>query len=178
MAGPQGSIRYLPHGGTVTFRIEGRGTMAQSLPLRRQAEQSFAAGAAGVRIDLRDCTYMDSTFVGTLLNLKKTADRRGPHGFILLAPSTACDRILQQMGLSEILETDASATLPPEGWIELSCEVNDVSSFKRTIAQAHEELAKLPGPTGEQFQQALRCMQQADRSKPPAPAPAPSPPRD
>jgi hypothetical protein len=34
MAAPQGTVRVHQQGQTVTFRVEGRATMAQSLPLR------------------------------------------------------------------------------------------------------------------------------------------------
>ena len=43
--------------------------MAQSLPMRRHAERLIATGTDAVRVDLRDCTHADSTFLGTLLGL-------------------------------------------------------------------------------------------------------------
>lgn len=168
MAGSQGTIRYLQNTGTVTFRVAGRGTMTQGMSLRRQAEHCFACGIA-VRVDLRDCTYMDSTFIGTLLKLQMTADHRGANRFAVLAPSDACERSFEQMGLTDVLETEPAAPLPADGWVELSCEVNDLTLFKRNIEQAHEELAKLPGPAGEQFQQAVRVLKKADPA-PPSPA--------
>lgn len=157
----RGTVCFLQHDGAVTFRVEGRGTMAQSLPLRRQAEHSLENGLRQLRVDLRACTYMDSTFIGTLLKLRKSAEARGTVEFTLLAPSPACDRILQGMGLGEVFQVQPADPLPEGDWTELSCDLNDLSSFKRTIVQAHEELARLPGPAGEQFQQAVRCLENA-----------------
>src|SRR5262245_54518955 len=107
MATAQGIVRFQQQDHTVTFRVEGRGTMNQSLPMRRCAERCLENGINSVRIDLRDCTYMDSTFLGTLLTLKKfLAQRQGE--MILIAPSPSCCRILQQMGLTEVLHTQAA----------------------------------------------------------------------
>jgi len=54
---------------------------AHGMALRGYAEQAFAAGATGLRIDLRHCTYMDSTFLGTLLFLKRGGGCGGAQRF-------------------------------------------------------------------------------------------------
>jgi anti-anti-sigma regulatory factor len=171
-------VRFHAAEDVVTFRVEGRGTMRMSLPLRRCAERFLDAGTRRVRIDLRLCTYMDSTFLGTLLTLKKTLAARGLPELILIAPSVPCSRILQQMGLAEMLPIESGDTEPAAGWTELTADGDD-SSFKRNIKQAHEELASLPGPAGEQFQAVVRCMAQAEKDKRIAPpAQVPSPPKE
>jgi len=157
---PHGAIRFHQQDQTVTFRVEGRGTMNNSLPLRRCAEHFLAGGANQVRVDLRDCTYMDSTFLGTVLTIKKSLDRSGGL-LVLIAPSTACCRILQQMGLSDVLPAQADP-LPPEAtWNDVGSETADPQSFKRNVTQAHEELARLPGQAGEQFKAVTRCLADA-----------------
>jgi anti-anti-sigma factor len=163
MATAQGIVRFRQQDHTVTFRVEGRGTMNQSLPLRRCAERYLEGGITHVLIDLRDCTYMDSTFLGTLLTLKKSLTLRQGE-MTLIAPSPSCCRILQQMGLNEVLPTQAAEGEQSAGWTELGNEA-DPGSFKRNVVQAHEELANLPGPAGEQFKAVVRCMAQADKEK-------------
>jgi anti-anti-sigma factor len=173
MATAQGTVRTYQQDNTLTFRVEGRGTMTQSLPLRRCAERALETGVTRVLVDLRDCNYMDSTFLGTLLTLKKTLEKRPEGKFVLLAPSAACARILQQMGLTEMLPTEADEPPLEAVWTELMCEVEDVNSLKSNIAQAHQELASLPGPAGEQFQAVMRCLSGAEKPTPP-PATRPS----
>ena len=168
MAKAQGTVRFHQRDQTVTFRVEGRGTMTWSLPLRRTAERLLDAGAKRVRIDLRDCTYMDSTFLGTLLTLKKAVDRAGGR-LTLLMPSPACVRILHQMGLTDVLPVQVEGADPHASWTELACETND-PAFRRNVVQAHEELAALPGPAGEQFKAVVRCMGQPEPPAPPRPA--------
>jgi anti-sigma B factor antagonist len=166
MPATQGIVRFHQQGHTVTFRVEGRGTMNQSLPMRRCAERCLETGSTHVCVDLRDCTYMDSTFLGTLLTLRKTVSQRYGSELILIAPSLPCTRILQQMGLADVFPPQAVEVNPDAVWTELANEGNDPNSFKRNVAQAHEELASLPGPAGEQFKAVVRCMAKAETEKP------------
>jgi hypothetical protein len=79
----------------VSVRIEGRATMVESPALRRLAEDALAGGAAEVRFELTACTWMDSTFMGTLLCLMRSAGR-GRGRLLLVAPrrsaSACCSR--------------------------------------------------------------------------------------
>src|SRR5262249_39760799 len=84
-------------------------------------------------------------------------------------PSPACVRILHQMGLTDVLPAQVEGADPQASWTELACETND-PAFRRNVVQAHEELAALPGPAGEQFKAVVRCMGQP---QPPAPPPPP-----
>ena len=158
MAAPQGTLRVHEHGRTVTFRVEGRGTMAQSLPLRRFAEQRLAAGADSLRVDLRDCAYMDSTFLGTLLCLKGAAERRGRGDFALVEPSPPCSRLLRQMGLDEVFPVVAGDVPAGTAWADLPGAAEDVPALKGNVEQAHRELARLDGPAAEAFRAVVRCL--------------------
>lgn len=174
MAAPQGLVRVHQQDQTVTFRVEGRATMTQSLPLRRFVERCLAGGVTAVRVDLRDCIYMDSTFLGTLLTLHGVMTRRGQGRLTLVAPSLLCDRLLQQMGLGEVFTTDPGGEPDAGPWTDLPLEAEDPNSFRRNVVQAHEELASLPGNAGEQFRQVARCIgQQPEKPAPPPGGPKP-----
>jgi anti-anti-sigma factor len=168
MAAAQGTVLYHQQDHALTVRVEGRATMTHGLPVRRLAERSLERGATHLRFDLRDCTYMDSTFLGTLLTLKKAVDRAGGR-LTLLTPSPACLRILHQMGLTDVLPAQVEGLDPQVSWTELACEAND-PAFRRNVVQAHEELAALPGPAGEQFKAVVRCMGQPEPPASPRPA--------
>src|SRR5205085_1991841 len=100
------------------------------------------------------------------LALKKTLDRTGGQ-LVLVAPSPACCRILEQMGLSDVLPAQAAPPATQVTWTELSSETTDVQSFKRNVTQAHEELANLPGQAGEQFKAVARCLAEASKADKP-----------
>ena len=163
MTAPANDVRFHQDGQTASFKVEGRGTMHQSSPLRRQAEACLLAGTLRINVDLRDCVYMDSTFLGTLLLMnKQLGERQGR--FSLVAPSQACTKLLRQMGLDDYLSEHADAVSPTTGWSELPTSVHDSQTMRSTVEQAHQELAGLPGKSGAQFEEVLRCM---NRSTPP-----------
>jgi anti-anti-sigma factor len=151
MAASQGRVRANRHDDRITFQVEGQGDMRLCPALRRFAEQGLAEGVTAVRIDLRPCTYLDSTFVGTLLRLKRAVARQGPGEFALVAPSPECCRLLHQMGLEQVLPSVAADELPADGWVELPGEAEDVRACQGDMVQAHQELARLDGPAGEPF---------------------------
>src|SRR5262249_25671159 len=113
--------------------------------------------------DLRHCTHMDSTFIGTLLQLKRTAEKDGRARFTLLSPSTPCGQLLLQMGLLRVftilsIEEDAGP------WTEL-CQEEDVAAFQGNAVEAHQELATLEGPVGETFRRVVRCLKEDPAAK-------------
>jgi anti-anti-sigma factor len=166
-----GNVRVLRLEQTVTFRVEGRGTMTHSLPLRRFAENCLAGGATTLRVDLRHCTYMDSTFLGTLLTLQGAVNRQPPARLTLISPSPACAKILHQMGLTAIFCTETADERADLPWADLPAAGADVNSVKRNVVEAHEELANLPGSAGEPFRAVVRCMAQSASTEKPAPKP-------
>ncbi|MBY0232655.1 MAG: STAS domain-containing protein [Gemmataceae bacterium] len=158
MAEMQGKVSWRADGDALTVRVEGRGTMAHGLPLQRLGERLLASGVRAVRIDLRACPYMDSTFLGTLLALNKALGRLGAGPLAIVAPTVACSKILDQMGLGEMLPVQAGTDHDPAGWHELPPDTADAPALRRNIVEAHERLAELPGPAGQQFQAVLRCL--------------------
>src|SRR4051794_8466424 len=98
----QGMLRQHQDDSAVTFQADGRATMHHGLALRRAAEQALAQGATDVCVDLRRCSYMDSTFMGTLLFLQRALARAGRGRFALVAPSAACNQLIEQMGLADV----------------------------------------------------------------------------
>lgn len=173
MTTPSNIVQFHQDGQTLAFRVVGRGTMQHSPALRQLAEEQLGTGILRISVDLRACVYMDSTFLGTLIVLNKyLADRGGK--LFLVAASAECRKLLRQMGLADYLEDQAEETSPQNGWKELPSRPADMNTFRRTVEQAHQELAKLPGEAGEQFQEVLRCMSRTS----PSPTPTPIPSRD
>ena len=151
MAAPQGIVRVYHDGEAVTFQVEGRVTLTQSLPLRRCSEQALAAGATSLRVDLRRCTYMDSTFLGALLILQRAAERRGGCRMTLVSPSAVCCRLLQQMGLLGQLPVVAEEGEPAGPCTTLAGDSEDLPALRCNVVQAHQELAHVAGPAGDPF---------------------------
>jgi anti-anti-sigma factor len=157
MAAPNGAVRVRHQDQAVTFQVLGWGTMRQSLCFRRCAEQALAAGVQSVRVDLRHCTYLDSTFLGTLVTLQRAACRLG-RKFALVCPSPGCCRLFRQVGVEDIFASEAADEPGDEGWTDLGGEREDAGEFNRNVVQAHEQLADLGGPAAEAFGQVARQL--------------------
>ncbi len=165
MAEAQGKVFYHREGDAVTLRVQGKGVMAHGHPVRKLVEGLIAGGVSSVRADLRACTYMDSTFIGTLLSINKALLARGHGPLSVLMPSDACARILQQMGIDGMLPQKAGDA-PAGEWHEIASGPADAPEARRNILEAHEVLAALPGPAGKQFEAVMRCLAQAEKAPP------------
>jgi anti-anti-sigma regulatory factor len=154
----QGSVRVYQQGPTLTFQVIGWARMHQSMPVRRLCEKGMGDGVSIVQVDLRHCSYIDSTFLGTLLLLRRNLPRRNGCRFQLISPSPECCRLFKQMGVDECLTAVSADELPGDVWTELCCEPDNVEAFNRNVVQAHQELANIGGPAGKAFEGVARCL--------------------
>jgi anti-anti-sigma factor len=136
-------------GTTVTFRVIGRVTMEHSMPLRRLAEEALAKGATCLRVDLGNCRYMDSTFIGTLLVLQRAVKSTGT--FALVTPSPECQRILERMALACLFPVVAAAKAETDFWEKADATSGDRECLKYHVCDAHEALVDVGGKTAEPF---------------------------
>src|SRR5262249_13738980 len=111
-----------------------------------------------VQVDLRHCTYMDSTFLGTLIRLQRTVHGVEDGEFSLVCPSPECRRLFQQMGVEGGFPTIETAECADQAWAEMTCGKDDVPAFQRSVVQAHQELAAVPGRCAETFREVARCL--------------------
>jgi anti-anti-sigma factor len=133
----------------LTLAVAGPATMTESPAVQQSASEEVSRGMRAVRVDLRDCTAIDSTFSGTLLALKRKLDAVGG-SLTLVSPSPKVREQLDQMGLDDFYAVDIAA--PAEGaWREVPCTPGTLEALRRLVIDAHEQLARVPGPAGRAF---------------------------
>jgi anti-anti-sigma factor len=139
-------VAWRRHDTTLEFRVEGWGTMPQSLAIRRWVENQPPPAVQTLRIDLAHCTYMDSTFIGTLIFLKRLlAKTQG--SFVLMHPSPECRQLLTKMGIARIFcivdEPAPGDNSTVGNWQTLPAEPVSPCSldFKQNVVDAHQQLA-------------------------------------
>jgi anti-anti-sigma factor len=149
-----GIIYAACEGGVATLRVCGRAQAHQCPAMRRFAEDVLSGRASEIRIDLSGCEHFDSTFLGTLLHLRRAKCQAGQAQLTLVSPSEACLQILGRMGARSLFRIDAGCcdadtqewdALPEE---EAGC--GDLE-FKRNVVQAHQELAEVDGPMRDTY---------------------------
>jgi anti-anti-sigma factor len=98
--------------------IAARGSVRASLcyalreGLLTRLEQSPDVPA--VFVDLSQCDYMDSTFIGLLVAVDKRLHKGSGGRLHVVNPSPQCLDLLRQLGLVDLLLIDALAPQPPE----------------------------------------------------------------
>jgi len=158
MASPRGVVRVHVAGVTVTFQAEGQATMHECMALKDCAEQALAEGCNVFHVDLRRCTYMDSTFMGTLLFLARAAKKAGG-AFAVVSPSACCQRLLHELVLDKLFPAVEAEEIAAGAWTELDTGPGETQRFNMHVVRAHQELAALGGPVGEKFQRVVQCFE-------------------
>jgi anti-anti-sigma regulatory factor len=147
----QGSLRIRKLDHTVTFQANGWVNMQLSPRLRQCASQCLAEGARMIEMDLRDCSGMDSTFIGTLLIMQKELKSRQLPSLRLVAPSQACQTILKRMRVGQLFAVVDQNDPTPTDWSDLPRTPDPLFNLQGTILFAHQELAALPDEAGAPF---------------------------
>jgi anti-anti-sigma regulatory factor len=162
------------------FLVIGQITCHHCLGLRQFAEEGLARGATRIQVDLRDCTYGDSTFLGTLLQLQRRCGGETRDAFRLVSPSAQFRQMLVQIGAERLFRivdhvptTDMQTT-----WQQLNDNVVRSGSlrFKQNVVEAHQELANAGGALGQRFGPLAEAVsRELDVQPTERPKPSPSP---
>jgi anti-sigma B factor antagonist len=124
----------------VFIQVAGRGTHLNSQPLRECLLEMVGRGYRHFNLDLADCTYMDSTFLGVLANVcLQVKSRLG---------TFAIPRINQRnLELFQTLGIDRFFQFTPEGAVDPACNFRSLPEDKRpknewgtTVLEAHRTL--------------------------------------
>ena len=91
------------HNGVAWLRIEGRGSFQNSCELKSYARSRLDVGDSMLLVDLEECTYMDSTFMGTLTGVACRMESEGTARLEIVNPSPRARELLENLGLDEIL---------------------------------------------------------------------------
>ena len=140
--------------------------------LKQYVEDARRRGAQKLAIDLSECKYCDSTFLGTLLQLQRAFQSLG--GMLLVRPSAEVRQILTQLA-AERLFTIVDQIPPYDHettWQQLDrhWEKEQGKAFRQTVVEAHEELAAAGGALAQRFRplaDALRAELQDSNSTAP-----------
>jgi anti-anti-sigma factor len=142
-------IRAHHEGRMLTVDVVGPATMMESTAVSDLSGEQIAHGVRTVRIDLRDCTTMDSTFTGMLLALKRQLESAGGE-LKLVSPSDRVREELEQMGVDDFYTVER-ADRDDGPWSVVVPSRARTERLKKIVIEAHDELAQLPGPAGRAF---------------------------
>ena len=129
--------------------VQGRGTLRQSPAVR-----DFVCGAMDdsldVVVDLSECEYLDSTFLGCLVILQRRG-KDSKASFSISANETKRQELLAPLHLDRFF---SFAEAPPESQgqsVPLRITHLERAEFGRHLQETHDMLAKLGGPAARIF---------------------------
>ena len=168
-------IGYASEG--LVIRVVGQGTMKES-PAFRAAALAFldSSGREGgpdrqagmVVFDTSDCTYLDSTFLGSLIGIQKACESvaGGPHRrFVIAAPESSRYKLFSTSSLDKYFEfADACPQVIGE-FESIDIDELDPEELGRHVMQAHWRLANQGGHDATAFRNvAQRLSEELDES--------------
>jgi anti-anti-sigma regulatory factor len=120
--------------------------------------QSLAAEPAPtIRIDLSACDHLDSTFLGSLVEMQRRASKAsaapGVSGlrFVVSAPPDKVKKLLSPTRLDTVLKTTAEGPQVVGQWVELPAADPASPDVMRHVMESHRRLAELGGPQQAAF---------------------------
>jgi anti-sigma B factor antagonist len=145
----------------VVVRIEGRASFQNSGCLHDFFEELLKQGKTRFVLDFKNCTSMDSTFLGVLagaaLELRKTT----PPGSLVLARASQRNlELFRNLGLHRLVTVDAGDFPMTFGQATKALECADRSELEhaRLVLQAHENLVTADEANRSKFQDVLAFL--------------------
>lgn len=142
-------VACCPHGYVVC--VAGRGTLQNATAFRDFVEHCLTNGQS-VSVAMSQCTYLDSTFLGSLVALHKQG-RRQQVGFTIVADDPTRQRLFAATMLHRVLDFRDSPPSDLSEFVELPVDACDLAQLGQILLSAHQQLAELGGPEAHRFRQ-------------------------
>jgi anti-sigma B factor antagonist len=152
------SMMVARSGQAVYVRINGPGNMKICPTLQDFARRMFVEGYRKFIVDLEDCTTMDSTFMGTLVEISSLAPPR-TESLMIINPREHCEGLLEGLGLDNVLRIKREKAELPEVELEPLPEYAVTPTERmKLIRKAHENLVGVDQRNEETFGPFLRQL--------------------
>lgn len=138
------------------IRVEGRATMKESIAAREMAARTLGADPGiSVTIDLFDCDYLDSTFLGCLVELHRNHKGR----FRTAASLEKQKKLLSPLRLDKIIPNTAERPVPVGAWVDIPVGEQERAVLLRHVMQCHRILGEHDTPMKAMFLKIADQMQ-------------------
>ncbi len=151
-----------PYDDPVIVRISGKASFLNSSPVKDLFDQLVEQGKARFVIDFKNCTGMDSTFLGILAGLGIKMMKADPPGSIVLTRlGTRNLELIQNLGLHRLLTVDTGDELETGSTgmvaVEKSPRLTEVENA-RLVLEAHENLVEIDESNKTKFQDVISFL--------------------
>jgi anti-sigma B factor antagonist len=134
----------------IIIRIVGRGTMQESPAVRAIVEHS--PGAREIVVDVTQCDYVDSTFLGCLIWTKKACEKLPGRHFAIAASHATRIKLFSTTSLDGYFDFIDACPEPLDSLTPIDVKQLDPQELGRHVMRCHQLLADMGGQHAEAFQ--------------------------
>ena len=147
------------------IRAQGHITAAVSTDLREliQSRLTRAPVPGLLAVDLSDCEYMDSTFMGLLVGFHKRYKVLTGRALTILRPSQDCIKLLTGLGILKLMTlVSGPEPVSPETWTAL--KASHLPSTE-VLLHAHKDLSEISADNEKKFSALQSVLEQQLENK-------------
>ena len=145
------------------IRLIGPATFTAAPTLLEFVDRVLENGACEISLDLGACSWMDSTFAGTLVSLLRKGNGARPVRLRLHNPSQVCLDGLARMNLDKLFSIDAVGAPDWADWEPVESSDVPKAELAEVVVRAHEVLGSAD-PGNKRFGQIADAMRKDIRS--------------
>jgi len=141
----------------VLIRVEGKGTHLNSHLLKQYLLQCLNENYRRFLVDLSQCCYMDSTFLGMLAGFGIKVKERSLPPVRVVKATERVRGMFQSLGIDHFFEI-TQETLPSGSLSELPSEGISKETKTLEILESHEKLAEISGANEVRFRDVIALL--------------------
>jgi len=146
---------------TVWVRVEGKGSFLNSTGLKEFAKEMINRGFREFAIDLKNCTVMDSTFMGTLAGVALRLRELGQGNLRVTNLNERNSDLLSNLGLDQLFIIEPRNTAPVMATeTPLAGAAPDKVTQAQTMIEAHEACVEANEANAAKFKDVLEYLKQ------------------
>ena len=152
-----GEVFLSDRDGIQHIRVKGNASFACAPPLRELAKKLAAEPFAGLKIDLEECTWMDSTFMGMLAMLGLNAKKKGVAAEIWNA-SEQNEKLLCGLGLKKVFEFKSGPSMTGDD-VPAASNATTAESNAWNVLDAHRTLMDIDEGNVRKFEKVVEYVE-------------------
>lgn len=151
----------------VSVRVEGRGTLREGPAVHEFAVRTLDSDPCTLTMDLSACDYLDSTFLGGLVDLYKRFGSHQAPRFAVVAPPEVARRLLSPTRLDGLVRVADGAPEVLGEFVEFLASAPGLYDLGRHVMECHRRLAEVDGPRQASFQRIADQIERELANSPP-----------
>jgi anti-anti-sigma regulatory factor len=149
----------------LVIRIVGRGTMQESLAFRAVAESNKDNGV--IIFDAMQCNYLDSTFLGCLVGIKKACEQTPSRRFVIWACKATRVKLFSTSSLDKYFDFIDECPETIDEFELIDIDTLDPIALGRHAMRCHQYLAEMGGREAAAFRSVVeRLSKEVDEDRP------------